>query len=322
MTNILVTGASGFIGKPLIDLLIENGDFVRAACRSKPKMMAIGNKENYEWQHFDMRNSKVDFSSLLENIDVVIHLAAQVHIMDVLSKENHDGYKIINTKGTEILAKEAAKKGVKRFIFLSTIKVNGEDSDNRMISALDIPDPQDPYAVSKHNAELALSNIGKEMGMEYVILRPPLVYGPEVQANFLRLLKIISLSLPLPLAAIDNLRSFIYVENLVDILMICVEAQTAANKIYLVKDADISTPDLVRAIACTFDHQVILFPIPLFLLKLAGFMSGRSSSISRLTNSLVVDDSPIRQELTWEPPYSLDRALETTVNWYKENQEK
>jgi UDP-N-acetyl-alpha-D-quinovosamine dehydrogenase len=322
MTNILVTGASGFIGKPLVNLLIEKGNYVRAVCRSVLRVDAVENKENYEWQRYDLLDENIDYGSLLENIDVVIHLAAQVHVMDGLTKEIQDGYRKINTRGTEILAREAAKRGVKRFIFLSTIKVNGEGSDNRMMSAGDTPNPQDPYAVSKYDAEQALRNVGKEIGMEYVILRPPLVYGPGVRANFLRLLKLISRRYPLPFGAIDNLRSLIYVENLADIISVCTDKQAAANKIYMVKDIDISTPNLIEAIATAFGHRARLIPVPSILLKLVGVITGKKSAIERLTGSLVVDDSPVRNELGWTPPYDSDKALETTVNWYREKQEK
>jgi len=318
MPKILVTGASGFIGKSLIELLLKAGYSVKAACRSTPQIDFMNYEGTYEWQHYDLANEIVDFCSLLDDIDIVVHLAAMVHKMNELSKYDHDAYRIINTQGTEILAKQAAKRGIERFIFLSTIKVNGEVSYNKMMSADDTPHPQDSYAVSKYEAEKVLVNVEKELGMEYVILRSPLVYGPGVRANFLRLLKVNLKGYPLPFAAIDNLRSMIYVKNLADILLNCIYTRAAANKIYLVKDIDISTPDLIRAIANAFGHRVLLVPIPLFLLKLFGLITGKKATIDRLTESLVVDDAPIRDDFGWKPPIDLDSALGTTVDWFRE----
>ena len=318
MTNVLVTGASGFIGKPLIARLLQSGYFVRAASRSKPLINIIKNTDNYEWQYYDLTSIDINYDSLLKDIDIVIHLAAQVHIMDGISGDILDGYRIVNTRATEILADESSSRGIKRFIFLSTIKVNGEGSNNRVMSVTDIPNPQDPYAVSKHDAEIAIRKIGDEGEMDYAILRPPLVYGPGVRANFLRLLKIISLRYPLPLAAINNRRSLIYVYNLVDLIFSFIKLETTVKKVYLVKDIDISTPDLLRAIARSFGHHITLIPVPLFLLKIAGLILGKKSIIDRLTDSLVIDDSPTRDELDWAPLYGLDEGLKATANWYKE----
>jgi nucleoside-diphosphate-sugar epimerase len=320
MIAILVTGASGFVGKCLINLLIKKGYFVRAACRSMPQIDSVNNTENYEWQHFDLTDENVDYNSLLENIDIVVHLAAQVHIMNGISKDVVDGYQILNTRGTQVLANEAANRDIKRFIFLSTIKVNGEGSDNRVMKAEDLPNPQDPYAISKYEAEQALKDIQKIKGMEYVILRPPLVFGPGVRANILRLLTIISKRYPLPFAAIENCRSLIYVGNLADIIVSCVHLPAAANKIYLTKDIDISTPKLIRAIARAFGHHIILFPVPLSMLTMAGIITGRTSTINRLTGSLVIDDSPVRKELNWKPAFNIEEAMKKTVTWYRDSQ--
>ena len=247
--------------------LLKNGYFVRAVSRSAPTIDIMENNDNYEWQYYDLSDDNTGCDNLLKEIDIVIHLAAQVHIMEGTSMDVLEDYRIINSRATELLASEASTGGVRRFIFLSTIKVNGEETYNRVMRVTDTPNPQDPYAASKHDAEIALRKIGEESEMEYVILRPPLVYGPGVRANFLRLLRIISLKYPLPFASIDNSRSLIYVDNLTDLLISCIDKKIAANKIYLVKDIDISTPDLLREVSQAFDYHITLLPVPLFLLK-------------------------------------------------------
>ena len=201
---------------------------------------------------------------------------------------------------------------MQRLIFLSTIKVNGEGGGKYTIE--DMPAPIDDYAKSKYEAELAIKDICHDSSLEYVIIRPPLVYGPGVRANFLRLIRLVKSGLPLPLQSINNLRSLIYCRNLADLLVICLQHSAAVGNTYLVKDIDISTPDLIRAIAEAIGCPARLFPVPVSILKLAGVLSDMRSAVDRLTDTLLIDDAPIRKDLEWEPPYSFKLGLQETVN--------
>ena len=227
-------------------------------------------------------------------------------------------YRQVNTHMTLELARSAARQGVKRFIFLSSIKVNGETSQTgRPFQPDDEYIPDDPYGLSKYEAEQGLLEISRETGMESVIIRPPLVYGPGVKANFLELLKIVNKETRLPLANIQNRRSFIYVENLLDAVVMCIENPAAAGQTYFVSDdEDVSTPELVRRIAEAFGKPARLFRFPANLMRLAGFVVGKSSTVSRLLDSLVVDISKIRNELNWQPCCNMREGLTATAKWF------
>ena len=249
--------------------------------------------------------------------DTVIHLAARVHIMNDTATDPLHSFREINTTGTLRLAEAAANAGVHRFIFLSSIKVNGEFTTDRPFDESMQAAPQDPYAISKHEAEQGLHKIADETGMEVVIIRPPLIYGPGVKANFLRLLGWIDRGIPLPLAGIRNQRSLLALDNLIDFLVTCLDHPSAANETFLISDGeDLSTADLAQRIAQQMERTSRLFSFPQPLLKFGATLLGKKPVVDRLTNSLQIDSNKARQLLQWQPPVSVDEAIARTVNWY------
>ena len=256
----------------------------------------------------------------LTGVDTVIHLAARVHVMLENAEDPLQEFRLVNTEGTARLAREAAKAGVKRFLFMSTIGVNGDNSGNTPYTESSLPHPHNHYSISKYEAEQVLHQISSETGMEVVILRAPLVYGPGNPGNFLSLLRIISKGIPLPLSSIKNKRSLIYVGNLVDALATCTTHPAAAGQTYLVSDGeDVSTPELIRRTASALDVPARLFPMPPSLMHLAGKLTGKSAAVNRLTGSLTVDSSKIRQELGWKPPFTMEEGLKETAEWFKKH---
>ena len=224
----------------------------------------------------------------------------------------------VNVEGSDNLARQAARAGVRRFVFLSSVKVNGEASAGRAFVETDPVMPMDAYGLSKAEAEKRLRIISTETGMDIVIVRPPLVYGPGVRANFLSLLRAVDSGVPLPLSSISNLRSLVYVGNLVHALEACLVHPAAANRTFFVSDdRDVSTPQLVREIAIALKKKPLLFPFPPALLRGAGLLTGRAEQIARLTGSLQVDVSSIKTALDWRPPFSLQQGLAQTVSWYR-----
>ena len=265
-------------------------------------------------------NSQTDWSAALTGVDVVIHLAARVHVMKENSANLLDVFRITNVHGTEQLARSAAAHGVRRLVFVSSIKVNGEETiAGHRYTELDTPSPKDPYGVSKCEAEQALHRVVQETGIEVVIVRPPLVYGAGVKGNFAQMLKVLAKGIPLPLASVSNLRSLVYLGNFVDALLICATHPAAAGQTYLVSDVeDVSTPALLRQLGAAMGHPAHLLPCPPVLLKLAGRLLGKSDQVERLLGSLQVDSSKIRRELGWRPPYTLQQGLQATGGWYSQ----
>lgn len=313
--RLLVTGANGFVGRALGDALVQHGHTVRGAVRrndvilnSKISRVTVGEI-----------NNQTDWSEALEGVDVLIHLAARVHVMNETSIDPLEEFRRANVHGTEHLARSAAAHGVKRMVFVSSIKVNGgETSGGKGYTELDIPSPKDPYGISKWEAEQALHRVAQETGLEVVIVRPPLVYGPGVKGNFERILSALIKGMPLPLASVSNLRSLIYVGNLADALRVCAIHPAAAGQTYLLSDRDdISTPNLTRQLALAMGKPARLFPFPAPLLKIAGRLLGKSEQIGRLLGSLQIDSGKIRRELNWQPPCTLQQGLQATVDWYK-----
>jgi len=247
----------------------------------------------------------------------VTHLAARVHIMNDTVTDPLTEFRKVNVDGTLKLARDAAVAGVRRFVYISSIKVNGEESSESYTP--DSPaSPSDPYGISKWEAEVGLHKIASETGLEVVVVRPTLVYGPGVKANFLNMMKIICKSIPLPFASIRNRRSLIYVGNLVDALAVCATHPDAAGKTYMVSDGeDVSTPDLIRRTASALGVPVRLLPFPVSLMKLLGKLTGKGGVVNRLTGSLTVDSSKIRRELGWVPPFTMEEGLLETAAWYK-----
>jgi len=312
----LVTGANGFVGKPLCAELLRQGQSVRAALRS-----ANSPVENVEMAAVGSIDGKTDWTEALCGVDVVIHLAARVHVMKDTSVDPMAKFLEVNLHGTANLAQQAARAGVKRLVYASSIKVNGEQtSATPPFTELDETNPQDPYAISKWQAEQALQRIAQETGLEVVIVRPPLVYGPGVKGNFIRLLAAVDKGIPLPLSGARNARSLIYVGNLVDALIACATHPAAAGQTYLASDGeDISTAMLVEKIAKALGRNSRSFYLPPTLLRAVAALLGRAEQVDRLLGSLRVDDEKIRRELAWTAPYTLEQGLRATADWYRQS---
>ena len=306
--KVLVTGATGFVGKALCVELVARGHTVVPAVRR-----ACGLADEAVVGDID---GATDWTAALTACDAVVHLAARVHVMDDTEHDPLALYRATNTEATLNLARQAVQAGVKRFVYISTIKVNGEERA-AAYRETDAAAPEDAYAMSKWEAEQGLLRIAQQTGLEVVILRPPLVYGPGVKGNFLRLLQLIFRGLPLPLASVSNLRSMIYLGNFADALALCADHPAAPGKTYLVSDGEeTSTPQLIRNIARLMGVPCRLWPSPPSLLKLGGHITGKRGEVERLIGSLQIDSSQIRRELDWTPPYTLDQGLAETVNWY------
>ena len=255
-----------------------------------------------------------DWTQSLLDCEVVIHAAARVHVMRESSKDPLASFRKVNVEGTLNLARQAAAKGVRRFIFISSIKVNGEETFGVPYTADSEPAPVDPYGISKLEAEQGLMSIASQTGMEVVIIRPVLVYGPGVKANFLSMMKWLSQGIPLPFGAINNRRSLVALGNLVDLVVTCIDHPKAANQKFLVSDGDdLSTTMLLNKMAQALNKPARLLPIPSFFLKLAAFLLGKQSLSQRLCGSLQVDIDKNRELLGWKPPLSVDSALGATA---------
>lgn len=309
MSIALITGVTGFIGRSLCTTLKEEGYFVRAAIRNNVRDLS-GVDEYIEVGDI---NESTDWQQALIGVDAVIHLAARVHVMNDSAADPIEAFRKVNTLGTERLARMAAKAGVRRFIFVSSVKVNGEGA-LRPYTERDIPAPQDAYGISKREAEDLLSCIADETGLQTVILRLPLVYGPGVKANFKNLVKIADLGLPLPLKGINNRRSLLYLNNLVHVIVACINHPLAVGETFLVSDGqDVSTPDLIKMIACAMNKKAVLFSLHPGILTALCKIIGRSKELEKLTGTLIVDSSKIRNLLGWKPPFTMEDGIRETV---------
>ncbi len=314
--KVLVTGASGFVGRCLCKNLTRLGHSVTASVRSTKtppienieRTIVVGNLGPYtEWSH------------ALWGQDAVIHLAARTHVMVEASQNPEALFKRANLEGTGRLILQMSEYKVSRLIFMSSVKVNGEQTTDQPFTELMAPQPEDPYGRTKHQTELLITGT---LDLKSTIIRSPLVYGPGVKGNFLKLMQLSERGLPLPLGMIKNRRSMIFLENLVDAIIRALENKAAIGKTYLVSDKSyISTPELYHAIGHALNRTTRLIPFPIYLLRLAGVLLGKSNDIKRLTNSLQVDCSNIYKELGWKPPFSLQQGLEKTAVWYQ-NQPK
>ncbi len=311
--NVLVTGANGFVGRAVCDYLAHKGHTVSGAARN-PKTVPVVARPRL----IGDLGPDTDWMDALFNVDVVVHLAARAHVMSEDPEAAAAAYATVNTEGTLHLAEAAASAGIKRFIFVSTIKVNGESTDLRPFTELDVAMPADPYAVSKWEAEMALWQVARAFKMEVVVLRPPLIYGPGVKGNFRSLLDLLNYRLPLPLGGIRNKRSLIFVGNLAGAIEVCLTHPHAPGETFLVKDDEsLSTSKLIRRIDHAAGRRSRLFPVPRFILRLFGLLTGKSEAVARLTESLTVDDGRIRARLNWQPDFSTDHGLKETVLWHK-----
>lgn len=318
MTRYLVTGANGFVGRALTQHLLNKGCHVRGAVRTTSDDAAMQGVEQVVIPDI---GRETDWSDALQDVEVVIHLAARVHMMRDQAEDPLAEFMAINAFGTENLARQAAAKGVKRFVYVSSIKVNGEATiQGHPMTELDIPQPHDPYGISKWKAELSLHDLSRETSMEISILRPPLIYGPGVKANFARLIETVSKGVPLPLNSIRNARSLLYVGNLVDALYVCSVDGNAAGQTYLISDGEaVSTPMLTRLIAKALGKPDRIFGFPVGLMRLIGRLLRKTGAIDRLTQSLEIDNSKISNQLSWHPPYTLAQGLQETADRYKTN---
>lgn len=306
----LVTGVNGFVGRQLCAELVGRGQAVRAAMRNRTEFDLAG----FEISWIAGMGADTTWEDALRGIKVVIHLAARVHVMREDAADPLAEFRRVNVAGTENLARQAAVAGVKRLVYVSSIGVNGlSTAVDRPFSEADVPAPHNAYALSKWETEQALYRVAQETGLEVVIVRPPLVYGLGAPGNFAQMMRVLRKGIPLPLASVRNLRSLIYIENLVDALIVCATHPAAAGQTYLVSDGeDVSTPDLMRQLGAAMGHPARLFPCPPALLKLAGRLIGKADQVGRLSGSLQVDSGKIRRELNWLPPYTSQEGLRKT----------
>ncbi|HPW30957.1 MAG TPA: SDR family oxidoreductase [Rhodoferax sp.] len=309
-SKILVTGGVGFVGRALCQKVASQDFDLMVAVRVESPSIQSGSNVC-----IPSLDEQTDWSLALFEVDAVIHLAARVHVMHEVSKDPLTAFRKTNVLGTLNLARQAAAAGVRRFVFISSVKVNGEETHSlRPFCENDLPAPQDPYAVSKWEAEQGLRAIAADTGMEVVIIRPPLVYGPGVRANFSALLRAVSIGLPLPLGAIQNQRSLIALDNLVDFIVTCTTHANAANQTFLISDGeDLSTPELICRIAHALNKKPHLFSMPIWSLNAFARLLGKRNALQRLSGNLQVDISKARSFLDWVPPISVDEGLRRTV---------
>lgn len=319
--KVLLTGASGFVGRGVLARLCQEDDVqIRVAQRGA----IVQFPEGVEVALIDGLSVAQSWTPALQGIDAVIHCAARVHVMDELAADPLAEFRAVNVEATRHLAQQAAAAGVRRFVFVSSIKVNGEETTpGRPFTADAEPQPQDPYGQSKLEAERALFEIARQTGLEVVVVRPPLVYGPGVKANFASLMRALQRRLPLPFGSIDNRRSLVARDNLVDLLVLCARHPAAAGQVFLVSDGeDLSTAQLCRGLSRAMGLQPRLLPVPAGLLRLLGLLAGRGQQIQRLLGCLQVDISATRSRLGWAPPVSVEQALLETVQGYGQEQRR
>jgi nucleoside-diphosphate-sugar epimerase len=310
--RVLVSGSTGFVGKALILAILFRGHHPDEAVRRAKE------KTNDRVSTFVVENidGRTNWSKALESAEAVIHLAARVHVMRESADDPLAEFRRVNTEGTLNLARQAAEAGVRRFIFLSTIGVNGNSTlHGKVFAPTDTPSPHDPYSMSKYEAEIGLHSIAHSTGMEVVIVRPPLVYGPNAPGNFGKLTRLVAKSLPLPLGSINNRRSLVGIDNLVDFIITCLEQPAAANETFMVSDGeDLSTPDLIRRMARTMNRPARLLPVPRSVLMAAATILGKRDMAQRLCGSLQVDISKSRALLGWKPRVSVDEGLRKAMS--------
>ena len=315
--GVLVTGAQGFVGLPLSEALVKLGYQVRGAVRGN-----FHNKEGQETISVGDINGDTVWTEALVDVAVVIHLAARVHVMNETATDALSAYRKVNVEGTVNLAKQTVQAGVKRFIFISSIKVNGEGTVlGHPYCEEQAPAPVDAYGLSKYEAELALQQLAKDTGLEVVIIRPTLIYGPGVKANFKAMMRCLALGIPLPLGSIHNQRGLLALDNLIDLIQVCITHPAAANQTFLASDGeDLSTPELLTAMAVALGKPARLIKLPERLLMQGAKLLGKQAMAQRLCGSLQVDSSKARKLLGWQPPVSVQEALHKVAVAYRHSQ--
>ena len=313
--RVLVTGANGFVGRALCKFLAARGYSVVATVRAAS---AVQDDTGLEVVQLNLLRDDARWQAAMKSVDCVVHLAANVHKMAADSQDS-DQFHQVNTLGAGYVARMAVESQVKRIVLLSSIKVNGEGSDDQRYSATDIPRPQDAYSRSKLAAEIEVQRICSASHLQYVCVRPPLVYGPGAPANFLRLMQLVQLGLPLPLKSINNKRSFVGIQNLNSFIEVCISNPSAYGTWLVSDDEDISTPDLLRKLSHHLKRPLRLFSFPPRALWLAARMIGRQAEMERLCGSLQVDIEPALNRLGWRPPVGLDEGLALTAAAFKED---
>ena len=315
MRRVLVTGATGFVARALVPRLERDGRAVVAALRTPREVPWLARAER---RLIGDIGPDTSWRDTFEGVDAVIHLAARVHVMNEREADPLAAHRRVNTEGTAWLARRAAEAGVRRLIYVSTIKVNGEVTRGSPFTERDEPNPTDPYGLSKWEGEQAVRKAGDELGIETVVIRPPLVYGPGVKGNMERLFGLCRKGLPLPLGLVRNRRSLIAVDNLADVLVRCLDHPDAAGETFLVRDGeDISTPELIRRVAAALGRPAHLLPVPETVLRAAGALAGKREAVARLLDSLTLDDGKLRHLLGWKAPVTMDHALAETAAWFQ-----
>lgn len=314
--HVVVTGASGFVGRALCRTLVENGHRVTGIVRRAGAVPeGVG-----EWVYTGSEFADIGthWPALARDADCVVHLAARVHVMRDSVADPDAAFRATNVDGTLRVAEAAHLHGVRRMVFVSSIKAIAETDGGQPLREDSPAHPEDPYGRSKRDAEIRLRQFGESTGLETVIVRPPLVYGPEVRANFLRMMDAVSRGMPLPLGAISARRSIVSVDNLADALLRCsVDPHAAHGCFHVADDEAPSVAELLRMVGEALDRPARLFPVPLAALRLAGRLTGRSAAVDRLTGSLQLDTSRIRRVLGWQPPQTTRQGLAATAAWYR-----
>lgn len=319
MSRVLVTGANGFAGRVLCRALLQANSTPIAGLHSTASWSRLQTSVPGLAEHAVIGDlgANPNLHAALENVEAVVHLAARVHQMRDNAADPLLEFRRVNVDGTKALAAAAAEKGVRRFVFVSSVKVNGESTNGAAFSEEDVPNPHDPYGVSKWEAEQALRAIAGQTGIEFVIVRPPLVYGPGVRANFLRLMNLIARGIPFPAPASENRRSLVGIGNLSGFLVQCVNHPAAANETFLLSDGeDVSTRELVVRLGRALGRSARTIPLPEFPLRPLARLLRKEAALNRLFGSLAVDSSKARHKLGWTPPFTLDYGLAETARWY------